>query len=161
MTKKDRIRKRVIDTEEPAPVPLEIAPEHVEFIILKARAFEAAVSPVEPGGEPEPGLAPPDDEEAGIVEALPGDQTADELREAIAGLSGEAAIDLLALFWVGSGDFSREEWAEARAQAAEQIGEQVSDTLPAYLMGEADLGDMLEEGLNTLGYEPETLSPDA
>jgi len=157
MADADRDRKRVIDTEEPEPVPLDIAPEHVEFIILKARAAEAQVSPIEPEPEAEPGANPDDEEASGVIEEHPGEEIEDELRDAINQLPSEAAIDLLALFWVGHGDFTREEWGDARAQASEQIDED----LAGYLMGEPGLGDMLEEGLNTLGYMPEALGPDA
>lgn len=149
--------RRVIDTEEPEPVPLEIAPEHVEFIILKARAVEAALTPIEPDSEAEPGEMPADEEETGVLDEHGGDEAEAELRAAIAELSTEAATDLLALFLVGRGDFSRAEWDEARAQAAELA----DGDLAGYVLGEAGLGDMLEEGLNTLGYEPETLEPDA
>lgn len=159
MTDADRYRKRIIDTEEPEPVPLEIALEHVEFIILKARAAEAQVAPIEPEPEPEaePGAGPDEDEEAGVIGEHPDEEVTDELRDAITRLSSEAAIDLLALFWVGHGDFTRAEWNDARAQAMEQINGDLAD----YLMGEPGLGDMLEEGLNALGYLPEALEPDA
>ncbi len=156
MADPDRDRKRVIDTEEPEPVPLEIAPEHVEFIILKARAVEARLPSVEPEDEPEAGTPPPE-EETDMLDEQVGDESEAELREAIDILSDEAATDLMALFLVGRGDFGREEWADARAQAAEQINGSLAD----YLLGETGLGDMLEEGLNTLGYTPEALEPDA
>ncbi len=156
MANPDRDRKRVIDTEEPEPVPLDIAPEHVAFIILKARAAEAQVPPVEPEEESPAGTPPPEEETDMLDEQAPDDSEA-ELREAIDQLSDEAAVDLLALFLIGRGDFPREEWDDARAQAAEQIDGSLAGTL----LGEAGLGDMLEEGLNALGYRPEALEPDA
>lgn len=148
--------RRVIDAEEPEPVPLDIAPDHVEFIILKARAVEAAVAPIEADSD-EPGTMPPDDEDAGVLDEHGGDQAEEELRDAIDRLSAEAGNDLLAMFWVGRGDFGRQEWDEARAQAAEQEAGDLAD----YLLSEPGLGNMLAEGLNTLGYEPESLDPDA
>lgn len=156
MADPDRDRKRVIDTEEPEPVPLEIPPEHVAFIILKARAVEAHLPPVEPEEEPEAGTPPPE-EETDMLDEQAGDESETELQEAIDLLSDEAATDLLALFLVGRGDFGRDEWADARAQAAEQINGNLADDL----LGETGLGDMLEEGLNALGYAPEALEPDA
>jgi hypothetical protein len=79
------------------------------------------------------------------------------LRDALGGLSDDAAIDLVAMFWIGRGDFSREEFAEARALAVERAGEPVAD----YLLGEPALGDFVEEGLVALGYVPEDYGPEA
>lgn len=82
-----------------------------------------------------------------IIEDYPSDQTESELRDAIDQLSQDAAIDLLAIFWVGRGDFSAAEWEEAREAAAER-----GTNIGSYLMGEPNLGDLLEEGLTQLGY---------
>ena len=83
-------------------MPLEIDPALVEFMILKARAFDVKVPPV----EPDPGSNAADDGERGVLEDYPSDQTETELRDAIEGLSDEAAIDLVAIFWIGRGDFA-------------------------------------------------------
>jgi hypothetical protein len=147
-----RRKRRVVDVDDEAPVPLDIDPALVEFIILKARAFDAKTPPVEPN----PGSDAVDDDERGILEDYPSDETEEELRDAISGLSEDAAIDLVALYWVGRGDFGREEWEEARAAAAERSGLPVAD----YLMGEPNLGDFLEEAMFELGYEPEEYGPE-
>ena len=67
----ERGKRRVIDAEEPAPVALDIDPALVEFIILKARAVSAKVAPV----EPDPASNPSDDDERGVIEDYPSDQT--------------------------------------------------------------------------------------
>lgn len=140
---RDISRRRTINVEEAAAVPLDIDPATVEFIIQKARAFDVKVPPL----EPDPGSNPVDDDEREIIEDYPSDQTESELRDAIDQLSQDAATDLLALFWIGRGDFSAAEWEEARKAAAER-----GTNLTSYLMGEPSLGDFLEEGLTTLGY---------
>jgi hypothetical protein len=135
--------RRTINVEDAASVPLVMEPAVVEFIIQKARAFDVKVPPV----EPDPGSNPADDDEREIIEDYPSDQTETELRDAIEQLGQDEAIDLLALFWVGRGDFSAAQWEEAREMAAQR-----GRNLAAYLMGEPILGDLLEEGLTALGY---------
>lgn len=137
-------KKHTIDVEEGGATPLEIDPALLAFIILKARAFDAKVTPV----EPEPGSNAADDGEREILEDYPSDLTETELKDAIAELADEAAIDLLACFWLGRGDFTLEEWPEAQAQAAERM----EADLAGYLLGEPAVGDFLAEGFSQLGY---------
>jgi hypothetical protein len=146
------VKRHVIDVEDDTEIPLEIDPAMLEFIILKARAFDVKTPPV----EPDPGSNAVDDGERGVLEDYPSDETQTELRDAIEGLSDDAAVDLVAMLWVGRGDFGRAEWGEARALARERSGEPVAD----YLMGEPNLGDFLEEGLSALGYTPQDYGPE-
>jgi hypothetical protein len=139
--------KHVIDTEEPAPTELDIDPALVAFIIARAREFDVKVPPV----EPDPGSNASDDGEGGILQDYPADMTETELRDAIAGVSQDAAVDLVAMLWLGRGDYTLEEWAEARTLA----GERAFGDIAAYLMGEPNLASFLEEGFTLLGYEPE------
>ena len=142
----------MIEVEDDSAVPLEIDPAIVEFIILKARAFDVKVEPV----EDDPGTNEGDDGERGVLEDYPSDLTETELRDAIEGLSEQAAIDLVAMLWIGRGDFTREELGQARGLAVERGQEPVAD----YLLGEPNLGDFLEEGLVQLGYVPEEYGPE-
>jgi hypothetical protein len=138
--------------ETPDPVEFEINPETVCFIILKAREFDAKVEPE----YLDVGSSEADDEERVILEDYGDDATLQELRAAIAGLNDDETIDLIAIAWVGRGDFTRDEWNEARKLATER------HTLPAtdYLVGIPTLGDYLEEGLEELGYDVEDYEPD-
>jgi hypothetical protein len=145
-------KKQIIDIADDTPVALDVDPEAVGFIILKARAFDAKTAPV----EPDPGSNETDYGEHGVLEDYPSDRTQEELRDAIAQLSDDAAIDLVALLWVGRGDYGRVEWREARALAAERATKPTVD----YLMGEPNFGDFLEEGLAALGYQPSDYGPD-
>ena len=126
------------------PVVINIDPGKVCFVILKAREFDAKVDPV----EPDPGSNPADDEEREVLEDYSDDATLEELRGAIDSLDDDEVIDLIALAWVGRGDFDREEWPNARALAAERHRRHSA----AYLLGMPALGDYLEEGLASLGY---------
>ncbi len=126
------------------PEEININPEKVCFIILKAREFDAKVDPV----EPDPGSNPADDDERAVLEDYPDDPTLEELRGAIDVLDDDELIDLIALAWVGRGDFGRSEWPDARALARERHRRHSA----AYLTGMPALGDYLEEGLAQLGY---------
>lgn len=127
------------------PVALNINPEKVGFIILKAREFDAKVEPSE---ESEPGSNPTDDADREILEDYEDDATLEELRGAIDSLDDDEVVDLIALAWVGRGDFDRNEWAAARRLAGERHRRHSAD----YLVGMPTLGDYLEEGLATLGH---------
>jgi Protein of unknown function (DUF3775) len=129
------------------PVELNVNPEKVCFIIMKARAFDAKVDPV----EPDPGSNPSDDDNREVLEDYADDPTREELRAVIVTLDEDELIDVIALAWVGRGDFGRSEWADARALADERHRRRSS----AYLMGMPALGDYLEEGLAELGYSCE------
>ena len=126
------------------PVALNINPEKVGFIIVKAREFDAKVEPV----EPDPGSNPTDDADREILEDYEDDPTLEELRGAIDSLDDDEVIDLIALAWVGRGDFDRNEWPDARRLAGERHRRHSAD----YLVGMPALGDYLEEGLATLGH---------
>jgi hypothetical protein len=126
------------------PVEIDVNLEKVCFIIVKAREFDAKVDPV----EPDPGSNPADDGEREILEDYADDPTLEELRGAIDLLDDDEMVDLIALAWVGRGDFSRSEWSSARALAQERHRQHSA----AYLVGMPTLGDLLEEGLAELGY---------
>ena len=57
-------------------------------------------------------------------------------------------IELLALTWLGRGDYSKEEWRQALEEAGRIHDEKETD----YLIGTPLLADYLEEGLSQLGY---------
>jgi hypothetical protein len=135
------------ENEDSTPEELNIAPDKVCYIIIKAREFDVKVDPV----NPDPGSNPADDGETEILEDQAGDPTAAELRAAIDGLNDDEIIDLLALAWVGRGDFAGDAWAEARGLAAERHRRHSA----RYLMGMPVLGDYLEEGLSILGHSCE------
>jgi hypothetical protein len=138
------------ETEE--PVDLNVSPEKVCYIIVKAREFDAKVDPV----EPDPGSNPADEGEREILEDYADDPTLAELRAAIEGLNDDEVVDVIALAWLGRGDFDRSEWADARRLASERHRRHSA----TYLTGMPALGDYLEEGLSQLGHSCEDYEQD-
>jgi hypothetical protein len=137
---------------ENTPIELNISPEKVCYIIIKAREFDAKVEPV----EPDPGSNPADTGEREVLEDYEDDATLAELREAIDDLNDDEVIDLIALAWLGRGDFGKAEWAEGRALARERHRHHSA----SYLTGIPTLGDYLEDGLAELGRSCEAYEID-
>jgi hypothetical protein len=122
--------------------------ERLAFIIAKAREFDAEV-PVEPDAAA--GSDPPDDDERQVLLDTPDNPTEQELRDAIDGLGVLERQEVLALMWLGRGDYDAESWPEALRQAADTTNQNLTD----YLVGTPLLGDYLEEGASALGLSLE------
>ena len=122
---------------------LTIALEHVCFLIVKAREFDVKVEVV----EPDPGSNPGDEDMREVLEDYPDDPVQEELTSFIDGLSYDEKVDLVTLAWLGRDDYTAEDWAEVRQQAADAH----NDRTAAYLLGMPLLGDYLEEGISLLG----------
>ena len=129
------------------PTELQISPEKVCFIVIKAREFDVKDAVT----EPDPGSNPSDDKMASVLEDHADDPVMQELLSFMGDMSEDEQIDLVALAWLGRGDYSAEDWPTVRAEAADAH----NDNTPAYLLGMAMLGDFLEEGLGLLGYSCE------
>jgi hypothetical protein len=130
--------------EDPDPIELNISDEKLAFLVLKAREFDAEVDPV----EPDPGSDPLDDRTIEVLEDLPENSVEAELRDAIAALNEDEAIEVIALVWIGRGDFDRGDWEEAKRLAAERHRRDSTQ----YLMGTPTLADDLEEGADAVGH---------
>jgi len=126
---------------------LTISPEKVCFIIIKAKEFDAKDEVT----EPDPGSNPSDDKEAAVLEDHEDDPVLEELTSLINSLSEDEQIDLVALAWLGRDDYSANDWAAVRQEAARARNERTA----SYLLGTPLLGDFLEEGLSMLGYSCE------
>ena len=107
---------------------MDIAADKVGEVILLAREMTEEFAGAEPQFD-------------GLMEAMSEDERA----------------DLVALLWVGRGDFEPEEWDEARRTAMEEA------TTPtgAYLKGSDHLTDHLESGLEAMGISPTEAEDDA
>lgn len=121
--------------------------ETICFIVIKARAFDAKVAIQ----EPDPGSNPGDEGMREVLEDYPDDPVEDELTAAIDSLNEDQQIELVALSWMGRGDYDKEDWPEAVAEARAAR----SDHTAGYLLGMPLVGDYLENGLATLGYSCE------
>lgn len=133
---------------------LTIAPDTVRVIIEKARTVSAAVNEdYEDGAEHEVDLqenARHTHLHEGLAEEETEDQTERELRQIVRGLNVDEAAELIALTWIGRGDYEAAEFAEAVREARQR------DYRPSrYLLGMPMLGDWLEEGLEAIGVAPE------
>ncbi|CAH1659899.1 conserved hypothetical protein [Chelatococcus asaccharovorans] len=126
---------------------LTISPEKVCFIIIKAREFDAKDEVT----EPDPDSNPSDDREIAVLEDHADDPVRQELVGFIGALTEDEQIDLVALAWLGREDYTADDWASVREQAAEAHNRRTA----AYLLGIPMLGDYLEEGLSMLGYSCE------
>lgn len=123
---------------------LAIDPEKVCHLIALARQFQVKVEPIEPN----PGSNMADDDFREVMEDYAGDAVVVEMRQLLADLNVEEYSAVLALLWLGRGDYDKEEWDTALAEAEHLRGERGPD----YLIGTPLLSDHLEEGLNQLGY---------
>jgi hypothetical protein len=113
--------------------------EKLAYIIVKAREYDAQVLPE----GLEDGSNAADDQQMGILEATPDNPTRAELRAALEDLNEDELVEVLALAWLGRGDYTAEEWPGALAAARAAHDERAV----TYLLETPNLGDLLEEGL--------------
>jgi hypothetical protein len=126
---------------------LDLNPEIVQFVIDKVHEFHSRED-----------VTFPDDDE---VEALnedwtdqfatdfAGDPYYQELATTINDLEPDQQMTLVALMWVGRGDYALEEWDEALKFAEETW----TDRTAEYLVGTPLLADYLAEGLQQFETE--------
>jgi len=119
---------------------LTITPDSAFSIVLKARQFDAKVEET----DPDSGSNPTDDSSVDALEFGANDDTLHELTSAISDLNDDEQQDLIALIWLGRGDFTLGEWNEAR-EAAIDIGR---ERTPRYVAGIPLVSDYLEDGLS-------------
>lgn len=119
---------------------LEMSPDKVCHIIVKAREFDVKVAPE----EPDPGSNPSDEQSRAILQDYASDPTYHELKSFIDELNEDERCELVALMWVGRGTYSPDDWDEALKEARRSEGLGTA----RYLLGEPLLGDFLEEGLS-------------
>ena len=128
-----------IHASEPPLPNLTITPDSAFAILLKAREFGVKV----PQTDPDSGSNPSDDASVDALEFGPSDDTRRELISAIHDLNDDEQSDLIALIFIGRGDFTLSEWNEARQEAG-QIGRQ---HIPNYVVEIPLVSDFLQEGL--------------
>ncbi|AZO22237.1 MULTISPECIES: DUF3775 domain-containing protein [unclassified Mesorhizobium] len=130
---------------------LSIDPDTVRLFILKAKALSAGVNEdYDDGAEHEvefDGDRHDSHHHDGLVEEASEDLTEEEFRELINDLNVDEAAELVALAWVGRGDYDASEWVEAVAAARERANRRTAK----YLLGLPQLADWLEEGLEAIG----------
>jgi len=122
---------------------LDIAPEKVAHIIVRAREMDAKVDAWDQPGD--------DRDSDSILETRRGDATGAELKAFIADLNVDEQASLVALMWIGRGTYEPDELEDAKAIA---MAERVNPT-EDYLAGIPMLADFLEDGLDRLGISVE------
>jgi hypothetical protein len=131
-------RRRRGSSAQGARAVLTISPEKVCYVIAKARELDVKVAPEEL-----------DDEGMGrILEDYADDPTFAELKSFLEAQSDDELRELLALAWVGRGDFGADEWQDALAQVQDVRDKHTVD----YLLGTPLLADYLDEGLAQFGH---------
>ncbi|WP_295046881.1 DUF3775 domain-containing protein [uncultured Paracoccus sp.] len=117
---------------------LQISPEKIAHIIIRAREYDSGVNPwAHQGSRPQHGVGR-------------------ELHEFIAGLNEDEQASLVAVLWIGRDSFDADELGEAIQTARTERTTPTED----YLMGEPLLADLLEAGLDALGISPEDAEDD-
>jgi hypothetical protein len=127
-------------------VDLGISLETVATVVDHARAFQTKE-------ETDPEQATEDaNSEAALLQDSPEDLTEDSLRLFINELNEDEQVALIALAWVGRGDYETGEWEEALRLARERNeGHDAAD----YLLGMDMVGDLLAEGVAAFGLSIE------
>ena len=93
-----------------------------------------------------------DDSRLVTIEVSEGDGEDEDARrrqmvEFVAGLNVEEQTDLLALIWLGRGDYELDEWDDAVTEAEARIAARDPD----YMIGDAALPEYLGDGLEAFG----------
>ena len=122
--------------EEGEEFDLGISLEIVATVVDLANAVQDAEEGLLSGGDDED----EDEDEDEITEEM--------LTDFIDELNEEQQVALIALAWVGRGDYEPEEWEEALKIAAER---NARGDASAYLTGMEGLGDLLSEGAGAFG----------
>ena len=126
---------------------LEMNPEIVCDIIARAREFHAkeeVVIPEEPGN-------PGDDWAMQVLADHADDLTYLDLKTQIDDLDPEQQVQLVALVWLGRGDYEADEWD----MAIEDAKDNWTPNAAEYLIATPLVSDYLTEGLALLGYSCE------
>lgn len=130
------------DIPEP-PADFAIDRETLAYIALKAKAFDGLVA----SDDPSDGSNSVDDRSMDALEDESDNPVQRELRVAIRQLNEDAKATLVALAWIGRGDYDASEWKDALIAARER-GEA---STAHYLTNLPLLGDYLEDGADELG----------
>jgi len=130
---------------------LSLDADTVRLFAQKARAFSAAVKEDYDDGREHEIEFSEDIRDLhshdGLAEEEEEDLTEEEFRELVADLNVDEAAALIAIAWIGRGDYDAAEWTEAVNDARPRVNDRLSN----YLLSMPMLGDWLEDGLAALG----------
>lgn len=117
--------------------------ETVCFIIFKAREFDAQ----EEVFDEDPGSNASDDGFREVLASHGDDETYNEIKALIDALDVDEQSALVALTWIGRGDFGAADWSEAISTANDRHNAHTA----TYLLGMPLLPDLLQTGLDEMG----------
>ena len=125
---------------------LEVSTGIVCRIIDRAKEFHAQESVVFP--ETSGGSEIDSDQAMQVLAAHAEDLTFQELKAAIEDLEPRQQAELVAIMWLGRGDFDVDTFDDARAQAEEQWTSHTAE----YLLGTPLVAEYLNDGIEQLGF---------
>ena len=126
---------------------LELNRDTVQFLIDKAHEFhvkEAVTIPEEP-------LSPSDDWARQVLADHADDPSFQEIKSTVEDLEPDQQVQLVALMWVGRGDYSIEEWDDALERAQDAWNTRTAE----YLIGTPLVADYLAEGVEQFKFSGE------
>lgn len=124
-----------------------VNPEIVCNLIERAREFHAKEGVI----IPEETMDSSGNVAADVLAEHAGDPTLQEFRNIVNDLEPDQQIEIVALMWIGRGDFEVDEWEAACRQAADEHTRRTAE----YLISTPLVADYLEEGLAEFGYSCE------
>jgi len=127
---------------------IELNPDTVRFIADKAREFQIGNALDLPQT---PVSLEIDAQTEAVFAEHAGNSAYQELLTTIEDLEPDQQVSLVALMWLGRGDFALDEWVQALTHA----GAAHNSRTAQYLIATPLLADYLEEGLAMHGYEGE------
>ena len=120
--------------------------------MVKARELDVKVAPE----WMDDGSNPSDDQMAQILEDYADDPTYEELRSFLEAQSDDELRELVALTWIGRGDYDANDWEDVLNEVQDVREKHTID----YLLGTPLLADYLEEGLAQFGQSCEDVELD-
>jgi Protein of unknown function (DUF3775) len=120
-----------------------ISTEKVCFVVIKARELAVKVAPE----ELDDASNASDDGMQRILEDYADDPTYEELQSFLMAQSDDELKELLALAWIGRGDYGADAWDEVLDEVRDVREQHTVD----YLLGTPLLADYLEEALSQFG----------
>ncbi|SFR47145.1 Protein of unknown function [Marinobacter daqiaonensis] len=123
---------------------LQVNPDTVCRLIELAQSFHVR----EPASIPEEGSNAADDWTQQMLADHADNTSYDEFKSIIKDLDADHQQEVVALLWLGRGDYTLEEWDSVVKQAKEQWSPETAE----YLIDHPLLADELREGLELHGY---------
>jgi hypothetical protein len=127
---------------------IDVNPDTINSLIDKARIFHGKEGVI----IPDDNTASSGNLAADMLTDHPDDNTVQEFKAAVDDLEPDQQVELVAIMWIGRGDFDASEWEEAVEQAREEWTPRTAE----YLLSTPLLADYLREGLVALGYSGES-----